>query len=608
MKSQFATNPCSSSPPQKALTELTAAAKNVTGLSEFSPKSELHAGTGRLSDPTFISSPTFISRSATVISWWAAQTCALIFMSIVPLCSAADTDSPAVRFAIRSYVVDGPLQLPVERVQAAVQPYIGQSETFKDIQRAVVAVQELYVAAGFSAVQVIIPQQDISTGIVHLGVIEPRINKVNVTGNQHFDLANVRASIPALLEGQTPNLRAIGASIRLANESYAKQTQISFKQTETPATPELATQTSDLIDATVRLADVDPIRNVVTLDNSGTAQAGRYRIGYAFQHANLFNLDHVLTVQYITSPERVKDVSILGATYRIPFYAAGAVLDLSASYSNVNSGNVATSAGSYAISGSGNVLGVKYAYLLPRIGEWDHRVAVGLDYRYFKNNVYFAGADTSLIPDLITRPVTLSYAGLSRQATREWRANFSLSQNIAGGEKNSSAAYQAPGGRAGATANFSVWRYNVFLLQTLPADWQAQWQLNGQYTRNALISGEQFGIGGVDSVRGFNEREILNDRGYRTSFELQGPSFGKVFQTDQLQLRPAVFYDAGWVQRNRALPGEQTRAAIASAGIGLRANWGGNLQARVDYAAVLDGGAVRKNGDRKLHASVVLTF
>ena len=109
-------------------------------------------------------------------------------------------------------------------------------------------------------------------------------------------------------------------------------------------------------------------------------------------------------------------------------------------------------------------------------------------------------------------------------------------------------------------------------------------------------------------MRGFNEREVLNDRGYRTSLELQGPNLGKAFQSDQLQLRPAVFYDAGWVQRNRALPGEQTRTAIASAGVGLRANWGSNFQTRVDYAAVLEGGGVRKNGDRKLHASVLLTF
>lgn len=522
---------------------------------------------------------------------------------------AADSE---VRFAVRSYVVDGALQLPIERVQAAVQPYIGPSENFDAIQRAVAAVQQLYQASGYSAAQVTIPQQDITTGIVHLTVIEPRIGKVSVIGNQHFDLANVRASMPVLREGQTPNIGAIGTSIRLANESFAKQTQISFKQADVA---EGSAQSSDLIDATVRVADVSPMRHIVTLDNTGTAQTGEYRLGYAFQHANLFNLDHVLTAQYVTSPNHLKDVTIFGMNYRIPFYAVGGALDLSASYSNVKSGNVATAAGSYAISGSGNVFGIKYTHLLPRIGEWDQRVALGLDYRYFKNDVNFVGGSgasgnttsASLIPDLVTRPVTLTYSGFSRDDTCEWRANVGFSQNIAGGDKNSTAAYQAPGGRAGATAGFNVWRYNVFLRQTLPADWQAQWQLNGQYTSNALISGEQFGIGGVDSVRGFNEREVLNDSGYRTSLELQGSNLGKALQAD-LQLRPVVFYDAGWVQRNRSLPGEQKNNAISSAGIGLRASWGSNLQARVDYATVLQGGGVRKSGDRKLHANLTLTF
>ena len=518
---------------------------------------------------------------------------------------SADTET---HFVIRSYVVDGALQLPEARLQKALQPFIGNAETFAAIQHAAAAVQQLYLDAGYSAAQVVVPQQDITTGIVHLKVIEPRIGKVSVIGNHHFDLPNIRASMPALREGQSPNLRAIGSSIRLANESYAKQTQVSFKQADPVDPADPATQSSELIDATVRVADVEPTRHIVTLDNTGTPQTGQFRIGYAFQHANLFNRDHTLTAQYVTSPDHIKDVTIFGMNYRIPFYAVGGALDLSASYSNVKSGNVTTAAGSYAISGSGDVLGVKYTHLLPRIGEWDQRVALGLDYRYFKNNVSFAGSGTSLIPDLVTRPVTLSYAGFSRDDQREWRANISVSQNLAGGDKNSTAAYQAPGGRAGATAGFNVWRYNVFLRQALPADWQAQWQLNGQYSSNALISGEQFGIGGVDSVRGFSEREVLNDRGYRTSLELQGSNLAKAMQAGQLQIRPIVFYDAGWVQRNRSLPGEQKQNAIASAGIGLRANWGSNLQARIDYATVLQGGGVRKSGDRKLHANLTLTF
>lgn len=538
-------------------------------------------------------------RSASIVS--------ILFLglSVGITANAAAPAGTEVRFAIGSYVVDGAIQLPIERVRAAVQPYIGPSQNFEAIQRAVAAVQQLYLDSGFSAAQVVVPQQDITAGVVHLNVIEPRIGRVNVIGNQHFDLTNIRASIPALREGQSPNITAIGTAIRLANESYAKQTQISFKQADAPAG---SAQSSDLIDATIRVADVSPSRHIVTLDNTGTAATGQFRLGYAFQHANLFNLDHVLTAQYVTSPDHLKDVTILGMNYRMPLYAVGGALDLSASYSNVKSGNVTTAAGSYAISGSGNVFGIKYTHLLPRIGEWDQRVALGLDYRYFKNDVNFAGSGTSLIPDVVTRPVTLSYAGFSRDDTREWRANISVSHNISGGDKNTTTAYQAPGGRAGATADFNVWRYQAFLRQNLPADWQLQWQLNGQYTANALISGEQFGIGGVDSVRGFNEREVLNDRGYRTSIEVQSANLGKLLQADRLQLRPLVFYDAGWVQRNRSLPVEQKNNAIASAGIGLRAAWGNNLQARIDYATVLQGGGVRKNGDRKLHANLTMTF
>lgn len=533
------------------------------------------------------------------------QLCAAIIAPFISLCSPASAADSEVQFVVRRYVIDDALQVSNDLLQATLEPYIGNSETFSAIQHAAAAVQRLYLDAGYSAAQVVVPQQDITTGVVHLKVIQPRIGKISVIGNHHFDLANIRASIPALREEQSPNIRAIGASIRLANESYAKQTQISFKQAEAP---EFAAQSSDLIDATIRVADVQPTRHIVTLDNTGTPQTGQFRIGYAFQHANLFNRDHTLTAQYVTSPDHVKDVTIFGMNYRIPFYAVAGALDLSASYSNVRSGNVTTAAGSYAISGSGDVFGIKYTHLLPRIGEWDQRVALGLDYRYFKNDVNFAGSSTSLIPDLVTRPVTLSYAGFIRDEAREWRANISVSQNLAGGDKNNTASYQVAGGRAGATAGFNAWRYNVFLRQTLPADWQAQWQLNGQYSPNALVSGEQFGIGGVDSVRGFNEREVLSDRGYRTSFELQGSNLSKAWQIDQLQMRPVAFYDAGWVQRNRPLPGEQKHNTISSAGIGLRVGWGSNLQARVDYASVLQSGGVRKTGDRKLHANLTLTF
>jgi hemolysin activation/secretion protein len=395
-----------------------------------------------------------------------------------------------------------------------------------------------------------------------------------------------------------PDLNAITTNARLANDNYAKQTQVAFRQGEEERT----------VDATVRVADSAPTRQVITLDNTGTSQTGRSRIGYAFQHANLFNTDHVLTAQYVTSPEHLRDVTILGVNYRVPIYRIGGALDFSASHANVSSGVVPTTSGSYAISGSGDVYGLRYTQLLPRLGAWDQRATFGYDYRRYRNNVSPDGSEASLVPDFVSQPLTLGYSGFAINGLREWRASANLSQNIAGGGLDSSAAYQAPGGRAGATASFRILRYSGFMRHPVLADWLLQAQVDGQYSADALIPGEQFGIGGVDSVRGFDEREVLNDRGYRASIEMQSPDFGKALSSGGLQARALVFHDIGRAQRNHALPGERDHVAISSAGLGVRLALASRGQLRIDYAQVLQGGGVRADGARKLHANLTLLF
>jgi len=56
-----------------------------------------------------------------------------------------------------------------------------------------------------------------------------------------------------------------------------------------------------------------------------------------------------------------------------------------------------------------------------------------------------------------------------------------------------------------------------------------------------LISGEQFGLGGADSVRGFEEREISGDDGIQLNLETHSPSFGP-------GLRPLAFADGSKIK------------------------------------------------------------
>jgi hemolysin activation/secretion protein len=68
---------------------------------------------------------------------------------------------------------------------------------------------------------------------------------------------------------------------------------------------------------------------------------------------------------------------------------------------------------------------------------------------------------------------------------------------------------------------------------------------NGQWASEPLISTEQFGIGGVSSVRGYHEGENFGDNGWRLSFEQQTPPHmvGKVYGSQSLTVRGLVYMD-----------------------------------------------------------------
>ena len=132
--------------------------------------------------------------------------------------------------------------------------------------------------------------------------------------------------------------------------------------------------------------------------------------------------------------------------------------------------------------------------------------------------------------------------------------------------------------------------------------------LQGQETRYALISGEQFGAGGVDSVRGFHERVLSNDKGRRVSIELQTPELASKYDLKDIKLRALVFYDAARLKRNKALPGEDSTQAISSFGIGLRGSLKKSLALRLDCGVVNEGGGVESSGSKMVHASIVAYF
>ena len=515
--------------------------------------------------------------------------------------TAGRADPVSLRFDISSYRVEGNTLLKDKKIQSVLAPFKGKQRDFSDVQRALEALEGGYRQAGFGAVQVYLPEQALEGGIVILRVVEPRIGKVEVSGNKYFGTVNIRRSLPSLQEGQVPNSRALADNLRAANESPVKQARVVLR----PSPKE------NEVDAVVEVEDEKPWHIFSTLDNTGTDETGRTRLGVGLQHANLFNRDHVATVQYITSPEKQNQVDIYSFGYRLPLYGLGDSIDMFAGYSDVNAGTTQTPAGALQFSGQGTVYGVRYNWLFPRQGQFEHKLVFGADYRIYNNvcsvGAFGAAGCGAASANVRVHPVSVSYTGQWAGPVNQLSFYATVLRNIPGGNDGSEEDLAAA--RPGARGDYTILRYGVNYGRAFKSDWQVRLRLDAQYTNDELIQGEQFGIGGWNSVRGFLERELASDRGFNATLELYTPNIGPHIKWSGVDnLRLLAFYDAGTVTRNDPAPGDIERQSISSAGVGLRAGIKKNLSLRVDAGSVIDAGGSEHRGDVMVHFGVLLSF
>jgi hemolysin activation/secretion protein len=502
-----------------------------------------------------------------------------------------------LKFEIRRYHVDGNTLLPQEDIDRLTAPYTGKRKDFGDVQRALEELQKLYQTSGYSGIQISLPEQELDRGEVIFKVIEPKIGRVLVEGNQHFSAENARRSVPSLVPGTTPKAREIAASVKLVNENPAKQSAVLLRPGGT----------DDEVDAVIRVADVRPVRYSVSFDNTGNEETGKYRTAFAFQNANLFDRDHVLTMQYITSPKNRNDVEVFGVGYRIPLYEQGDSIDLVAGYSTVDSGTVQDL---FNVSGQGSIYAMRYNHNFRKIGDLDHRLVYGLDYRIYQNQAVPVGSTSNVIPDITVHPVSLTYGGQLRADQRDASFYVNFSQNIPGGNDGAQANFDAS--RLDAPATYRIWRLGGVYTYSFQDAWQFRMKVDTQYSQDPLIAPEQFGIGGAESIRGFNERYTSNDKGYRSNWEIYTPDLSGLLKFEKARLRLLTFYDTGHVSRNSPQPGELANASLDSAGLGIRMSYGTNFTAKADYARVMHDGtqatSVEPAGRYRWHVSIAYVF
>lgn len=493
-------------------------------------------------------------------------------------------------FAVSGFEVLGPELIPRDQVMAVLSGFSGREITFSDLRTATVAVEQLHAEAGYEVVRVLIPEQEIKPGEqLKLQIVDARLDVVTVAGNDYFTAESIQESLVVLQPGALINTVDMDKNLRLINDNPAKIVRVRLEPSDKPG----------LVDAKVQVSDQKPLAAYLTLDNSGTNATGDFRMGLALQHNNAFNKGHMATFQYVTSPGRWSDVEVFGLNYKVPFYSISSMLELAYSDSNVDAGNLSVGASSVSVAGAGTTAAIRWVKLLDRLAGFDARLTFSHEIKQFVSDVRIVGGAQVPIPNLESRPVGVSYSLSEALDSRQRAFQIGYFKNYVTGGNNSTTQYRMT--NPAAEANFDVIRANASWSEQVMPGWRLTAQLDAQHTDYSLIPGEQFGAGGVYSVRGFEERVISADRGTRQSLELMGPNVSKNFGTLFERLQFVGFVDAAQLKFNNPVFGSPVEPHLMSYGVGARFAFSPKHQFRVDLAKVVSGVPIQPHGDVMLH-------
>lgn len=563
---------------------------------------------------------------------------AAVVLGAGPLNYAAAQDAG---FDIVRFQVEGNSLLTPDRVQELVAPFVGKRRIYGDVQKALEALENDYRRLGYGTVQVYVPEQELTSGVVRLQVSEGVVGKVTITGNKYFNNENVRAGLPQLEEGKAPNMRQLSENVQLSNENPAKQVEVTLGTSEEEGK----------VDVRVEVKEEDPERFYVTLDNTGTKATGKHRLGFSYQNSNIGNSDQVLTLAYTTAIDPPGGMRVLGnyvnpiqswggtgvkvdifsIGYRMPLYSIGDSIDFIYGNSSTDTPSSSpTLGGGLGINGKGEVYGFRYNHIFPREGEFTSKLVVGLDYKYMNSRCNLGGVPTpfggaSCTPYTL-RPVSATYSGQWQKPGESIDFNVGVTHNLfpMGSEfvfaspiaAGTTDRYSAASGYK-TKDEFTVIRFGGSYAAAVAGDWLLRLAASGQYAQNALPAGEQLGIAGSNAVRGFLERAVAVDRGYFANAEIYSPDVAASAGWPG-NLKLLAFFDAaqGFNLDSVALnPQINQRVNIASLGVGFRYNIKKDVSIRLDVARVMDGvwrngslAPIAADGDIRGHFSMAFGF
>jgi len=481
------------------------------------------------------------------------------------------------------------------KFRARIQPYIGQPLTWRKVDQMVKTTILYFRSQDRPLVDVFVPEQTIdkTTGVLQILVIEGRVGEIRVEGNKWFTEELIRSKV------RLKKYDVIHASRLLSDIDYINRNPFRYVRPVLTAGKELGT--TDLV---LQTEDRIPYRFYIGYEDTGSRLTGLDRYLVGINMGNLFGRDIEFGYQFATN-HAFETIGVHSAYLRVPLENRH-ILALYAYLAHFNARH-------NELDVQGNAWQISPRYIVPfdPCGRYRHELRGGFDFKRTTNHLDLRGAGV-FDRTVDTNQFVLEYAGAldddMGRTTFTWAGFWSPGSISSKAQKND---YRMT--RGGTDPQYFYTNLSMERTWDLPLEMTLVNRVVGQLSTDPLLGNEQLGLGGYNTVRGYDEREVNSDEGLILNVELRSPEFdlGKISGNPALEnrLQFLAFWDFGFAHNRTQNVGEDKDTEMQSIGVGLRYRLGTCVTFRLDYGHRLE--RLSRNGfnDRgRFHIGLLVAY
>ena len=482
-------------------------------------------------------------------------------------------ESVSEKITVKQFEVIGNTVFSQKQLDKILAPYTNRSLSFTELFQVRTAITKLYVDEGYITSGALIPAQTIKSGIVKIQIIQGSLESIKVTGTRRLNPFYIRNRLP---RSKPLNQKRLLEALRLL------QLNPRIKNIQAELSTGSRLDTSYL---NVRVQEASTFSAQLLADNGRSPSVGSSRRRVQLNEANLLGLGDGLSVAYTNT----NGSNSIDLGYTLPINSDNGTLSFNYGF---NHSNVVEDPFN-ALDIIGNYHYYELTLQQPVVETPNRELIFGLGAARLESDI------SSDVLKNFGYPLSLLSPGADNEGNtristieffQQWTNRSSLDIFAARSQFNLGiGAFDATINSGGEPdSSFFSWLGQVQWVRQMAPDTLLLLRSNFQLASEALVPLQQFGVGGIDSVRGYRQDALLGDNAVFASGEIRLPIYRNSKQNLLLQVTPFVDFGTTWDSGIRFNDQNLAKSdTLASVGLGLRLQLSNRLTARFDWGIPL---------------------